>query len=209
MKINNLFPSREDAQNIFAWASEQNSGAWTAHCEVAGRTAEIIANKCGLNAERAYVSGLLHDIGYYSYRDGTGEKDHIFAGYDLMTKKGYDDIAKICLSHSFPCKNVKEFASSYIKCNDTEMDFILTFLSETTYDDYDKLIQLCDSLCLSQGVVILEKRLVEVVMRKGFGDFTLNKWGKWFEIKDYFDNMCGMNIYKLFCNEINANIYSN
>ena len=207
MKSTILIPSREEAENLLAWADGQNPGPWTGHCRTAGRTAEAIAQKCGLDADRAYVSGLLHDVGYYSYRNGEGEKDHIFAGYDLMTQKGHGDIAKICLSHSFPCNDVREFASSYIKCSEKEMDFIAAFLTETVYDDYDRLIQLCDALCWPQGAVILEKRLVDVVMRKGFGDFTLRKWGKWFEIKDYFDGLCGMNIYNLFHDEIIAGIF--
>ena len=199
---------RKEAEQLLAWGAEQNPGPWTEHCKVVGRAAATIAHKCGLDAERAYISGLLHDIGYYDYRDGKSRKaDHIFTGYELLTDKGHEDIAKICLSHSFPCNEVREFASSWIKCNEKQMDFITTFLSETIHDDYDKLIQLCDSLCLPQGVVVLEKRLVEVVMRKGFGDFTLNKWSKWFSIKDYFDELCDINIYNLFYDEIKTNIF--
>ena len=207
MKSDSLIPSREEAENLLVWASDQNPGPWVEHCRCTGRAAETIAQKCDLNAERAYVSGLLHDIGYYSYRDGKGEKDHIFAGYDLMMKKGYGDIAKICLSHSFSYKDTRALASSYINCNDEEEAFITAFLTETIYDEYDKLIQLCDALCLPQSVVILEKRLIEVVMRKGFGDFTLNKWSSWFSLKDYFDKRCGMNIYNMFCNEITTSIF--
>ena len=202
-----LIPSREEAENLLTWASEQNPGPWVEHCRAVGRAAETIAQKCGLDADRAYISGLLHDIGYYSYRDGKGDKDHIFAGYELMMKKGCEGIARICLSHSFNIQDIEAFASSYIKCTDEEMAFIVKFLAETVYDDYDKLIQLCDSLCLPQGAVILEKRLVDVVMRHGFRDLTLKKWAMWFSLKDYFDKLCGMNIYNLFYNEINTNIF--
>jgi len=199
---------REEAEELLIWAHEQNPGPWTEHCRVAARAAEVIARKCGLDAERAYVSGLLHDIGYYDYRDGKSRKaDHIFTGYELMMEKGYEDIARICLSHSFSCQDIRTIASSYINCNDEEMAFITAFLTEAIYDDYDKLIQLCDSLCLPQGVVILERRLMEVVMRKGFGEFTLEKWSAWFELKDYFDEKCGTNIYNLFYDEINASIF--
>ena len=207
MKSTILIPARKEAEDILTWANEQNPGPWIGHSRAAGRAAEAIAQKCGLDEQRAYVSGLLHDIGYYSYRNGKGEKDHIFAGYELMMKKGYRDIAKICLSHSFPYQDIRSLASSYVRCNNEEMTLITTFLSETTYDDYDKLIQLCDSLCLPEGVVILEQRLMEVAMRKGFGDFTLEKWGTWFSLKAYFDKLCGMNIYNLFYNEIHDSIF--
>ena len=207
MKKNITFPSKEEAEKLLAWASKQNPGPWTEHSRVAARVAETIAQKCGLDVERAYVSGLLHDIGYYSYRDGKSERDHIFAGYDLMMEKGYDDVAKICLSHSFPYQDIRALASSYINCDGEDMAFITKFLAETVYNEYDKLVQLCDSLCLPHGVVTLEKRLMEVVMRKGFGSFTLEKWDAWFALKDYFDNVCNMNIYNLFYNEIETSIF--
>ena len=202
-----MHPTRDEADKILAWANECNPGPWINHCKVAARAAETIAEKCGLDTERAYVSGLLHDIGYYSYVNGKGEKDHIFAGYEFMKKRGYDDIAKICLSHSFPCQDVRELASSWLTCNDAETAFITKFLTKTKYDDYDRLIQLCDAICLPQGIVIMEKRLMEVVMRKGFRDFTLNKWRAWLSLKDYFDKLCGINIYSLFYYEISANIF--
>lgn len=200
---------REEAEKLLTWAHEQNPGPWIDHSRVVARAAETIAQKCGLDAERAYVSGLLHDIGYYSYRDGKGEKDHIFAGYELMMKKGCEDIARICLSHSFSCQDIKTFASSYINCSDEEMAFIIAFLADTIYDDYDRLIQLCDSLGLPQGVVMMEKRLIDVVRRHGFRELTITKWDSIFALKEYFDKMCGMNIYNLFYDEIKANIFKN
>ena len=210
MKQNNLIPSpsREEAEKLLSWASEQNPGPWVNHSRITGRAAETIAQKCGLDSEKAYISGLLHDIGYYSYRDGKGGKDHIFAGYDFMMEKGYEDIARICLSHSFACQDVRTFASSWINCDDKETALITEFLAETIYDDYDKLIQLCDSLCLPQGVVIMEKRLMDVVMRHGFRELTLKKWDSQFALKEYFDKKCSMNIYNLFYDEIKTSIFS-
>jgi putative nucleotidyltransferase with HDIG domain len=195
-------PSVQEAEEILTWANGQNPGPWIEHCRVAARAAGTIALKCGLDEKRAYVSGLLHDIGYYDYRDGKGTTDHIFTGYELMKKKGYETIARICLSHSFSCQDIKSFAASYINCSDDEYSFITKFLSETIYDDYDKLIQLCDSLGMPQGVVLIEKRLVDVVRRHGFNEFTLKKWDSYFELKNHFDTKCGMNIYDLFCDEI-------
>ena len=202
-----MLPTKVEAEQLLAWAQECNPGPWVSHCRVAARAAEAIAKKCGLDSEKAYVSGLLHDIGYYSYVDGKGDKDHILAGYDLMVKKGYDDIARICLSHSFSIQDAESISSSYMVFNDEETAFVTNFLTDTVYNDYDKLIQLCDSLCLPQGVVIMEKRLLEVVMRKGFGDFTLKKWGAFFSLKDYFDKLCGINIYSLFYDEISKDIF--
>jgi hypothetical protein len=199
---------RKEAEKLLEWAHEQNPGPWTAHCRVTGRAAEAIAQKCGLDSERAYISGLLHDIGYHTYRDGKGEKDHIFAGYDFMMNKGCDNLAKICLSHSFTLRDINAFASSYIKCSDEEMAFITKFLAETVYDDYDKLIQLCDSLGMAHGIVLIEKRLIDVVSRHGFRESTIEKWNSIFAVKDYFDKLCNTNIYNLFRDEITADIFT-
>lgn len=205
----NIILSREEAGKLLSWGGEQNPGPWTDHCKVVARAAETIAHKCGLDTERAYVFGLLHDIGYYAYRDRKGKTSHIYTGYELMTQKGCDDIARICLSHSFPypCKDIKALSSFDANWTDEGLLVINAFLSETTYDDYDKLIQLCDCLGTAQGVVVIEKRLMDVTKRHGFNDFTIKKWGAFFSLKEYFDKTCGMNIYNLFCDEIKADIF--
>ena len=82
-----------------------------------------------------------------------------------------------------------------------------SFLTEIIYDDYDRLIQLCDCLGTTKNVVILEKRTIDVVKRHGFTDFTLKKWDSQFALKEYFDKLCGMNIYNLFYDEIKTDIF--
>ena len=84
LKQNKLYPSREEAEKLLSWGSGQSPGPWANHCRVTARAAETIADKCGLDADKAYVSGLLHDTGYYIYRNGKGEKDHIFSGYESL-----------------------------------------------------------------------------------------------------------------------------
>jgi len=92
-------------------------------------------------------------------------------------------------------------------CNNDEKTFISSFLSQAIYDDYDKLIQLCDCLGTVQGVTTIEKRIVEGVMRKGFNENTLKNWAAYFKQKDYFDKKCGINIYNLFYDEILSTIF--
>lgn len=202
MKSSFIYPSKENADKILLWASEQNPGPWIDHCKVAARIAETIAGRCGMETERAYVSGLMHDIGYYDYRNGKGRTCHIFTGYELMMERKWESIAKICLSHSFPFRNVKAYGGTDFNCNEEQLNQITTFLSETEYDDYDKLIQLCDTLGSAQGVCILEKRNLNVVMRSGFNEFTVKKWDSFFALKDYFDSKCDANIYTFFYEEI-------
>jgi len=200
-------PSREEAVQLLSWGSDQNPGPWTEHCKVAARVAAAIAKECGLDEDRAYVSGLLHDIGYYSYRNGKGQTCHIYMGYELMMEKGYESIARICLSHSFPIKDIRAYGGSDLNLTADQVSMVTSFLADVEYDDYDKLTQLCDTIGSAQGVVIAEKRMLDVIMRNGFKDLTIEKCRSYLALKDYFDNRCGRNIYSLFHDEMTADIF--
>jgi len=193
-----MIPTREEAEQILIWAEELNPGIWINHCKVAARAAETIAKNCGLDGNRAYVSGLLHDIGRYK---GFRELYHVYAGYELMKNKGYDEIARVCITHSFPNTNIDEFFGNN-DCSLEENDVMITFLSNITYDEYDKLIQLCDAICTVKGVSILEVRLLDVIRRHGIKENMLDKIEAFFDLKIYFDSLCSMNIYDLFYDEI-------
>ena len=195
---NKMLPSKEEATRLIKWAYDCNPGAWASHSKTAARAAEAIADKCGLDRDRAFVSGLLHDIGRY---EGVTELRHTYAGYELLSRKGYSSIASICLSHSFPSQNVDEYFGKN-DCTFIESELIKSFLTDTIYDDYDKLIQLCDAISAAAGVCLIEVRIIDVIRRYGFSKFTLGKIEAIFDIKEHFDEICGMNIYDLFHDEI-------
>ena len=207
MNLSNIIPSREEAESIFLWAYEKNPEPWAAHCRVVARAAETIALKSGLNPEKAYTLGLFHDIGYCFYQNRKASTCHIYSGYQLMMKKGYKDVARICLTHSFPYKDIKAYGGADMFCSEDEKLFVSSFLSEATYDDYDKLIQLCDCYGTAEGIISMEKRMMGVVMRAGFNELTVKKWERYFEIKDYFDEKCGMNVNNLFYDEIKTSVF--
>lgn len=187
-------PSVAQAEKLLSEAEKLNAGLWVAHNRTAGFCARAIAEKCyDLNPEYAYVLGLLHDIGR---REGVSDMKHIIDGYRFMKSMGYDDSARICLTHSFPYKNINSYNGKNV-CSEEETEFIQTFLENTEYDDYDRLIQLCDAISFPDGATFLEKRLVDVVMRRGFNDYTLQKWKAFFELKEYFDNKTQTDIYKI------------
>ena len=192
-------PAKKEAEDLLLWAFEKNSGNWIDHSKTVARAAKTIASQCGLDDNTAYILGLLHDIGRY---EGATELRHIYAGYNLMSEKGYSHNARICLTHSFPYKDIKSYNGKN-DCTKDETKQIQTELKKYEYDHYDKLIQLCDSICMAQGVCLMEKRLVEVVRRYNiYNQAILKKWNAFFELKEYFDNRCGMNIYQLFYEEI-------
>lgn len=199
-----MVPTRDDAKDILCWGASQNPGPWVDHSKNVARAAETIAKQCGMDPERAYVSGLLHDIGYYSYRDGVGEACHIYVGYKLMLSKGYDVVARVCMTHSFPVQDIRAYGGSDMGDEGAE---IAGLLSSYVYDDYDKLVQLCDCLCAAQGICTMEKRMIGVAMRHGFGDFTVKRWEAFFALRDYFNKKCRVNVYTLFRNEIIDDVF--
>jgi len=208
MDFNNVFPSRHEAELLLQIGYDENPGPWVDHCKMTARAAEKIAKKCGLDAEKAYVFGLLHDIGYAEFRDYKGRTGHIILGCERMLQKGFGAVARICLSHSFPYKNIAAYGGKDTNWSEAEKENIIQFLADTDFDDYDKLIQLCDSLATAEGVCLIDKRMMDVVMRHGFGEFTVRKWEATFALKDYFDRLCGENIYNFFAEEIIKDVLS-
>ncbi len=187
-------PTITEAELILNDAEKLNSGLWINHSKTAGFCAKAIAEKCdNLDADTAYTLGLLHDIGR---RNGITDMKHIIDGYNFMASLGFEKNARICLTHSFPYKDIKSYTGQN-DCTAEETKFITDFLLHTEYNDYDKLIQLCDALSFPNGATYIEKRLVDVTLRRGFNELTIPKWKSFFELKDYFDNKTGTDIYKL------------
>ena len=184
----------EQAMQELKIAVQNNPGPWEQHSLVAADNARIIAEKVpGMDAEKAYVMGLLHDIGR---RVGVTGMRHIVDGYNYLLSIGQTELAPICITHSYPIKDPELFAGKK-DCTAEEKELVQAVLDNRAYDDYDRLIQLCDAISLPTGACIMEKRFVDVVMRHGMFAYTVDKWKKYIEIKKYFDSLCGCNIYSL------------
>jgi hypothetical protein len=56
---------------------------------------------------------------------------------------------------------------------------------------------LCDSLALPSGFCLMEKRMVDVVMRYGTKPLTVPKWKAFFAIRDDFEREIGQSVYNL------------
>lgn len=185
-------PSIAETERLINEAEKLNPGLWIAHSKTAGFCAKAIAEKTDiLEPNVAYSLGALHDIGR---RYGITDMRHIIDGYKFMLSMGYIDCAKICITHSFPYKELKSYNGNN-DCSEEDIRFIQDYLSTTEYDDYDRLIQLSDAISFPNGPTYIEKQLVDVTLRRGFNEYTIQKWKAFLELKNYFDNITGMDIY--------------
>lgn len=189
---NQTWPCRADAEALMQWASDHNPGAWVDHSRHVAFAAEAIGGAAGLNAEKCYVLGLLHDVGRYP---GRTQARHLLDGYNLCMEKGWPDAARICLTHSFPVPEIEVFIG-WVDTTEEEKAFVAEFI-QRKMDDYDELIQLCDALATSAGCCMLEKRWVDVLMRYGWSEHNPAKWKQTLAIKRKFDALAGCNIYDL------------
>ena len=184
----------EQAKRELYIAAQQNPGLWEQHSLVAADNARRIGEKVpGMDPEKAYVMGLLHDIGR---RVGVTGMRHTVDGYRYLVSIGETPLARVCITHSYPVKDPDLYAGRQ-DCTPEEEMLVRQVLEERDFDDYDRLIQLCDAISLPTGPCILEKRFVDVVMRHGMESFTTDKWKAYYQIKGHFDALCGCNIYNL------------
>ena len=93
-----MYPTREEAEKLLIDAETCNPGQWVSHSRITAHCAEKIAQYAGMDPEKAYVLGLLHDIGR---KFGVFHLKHVSEGYKYMMSLGYDEVARICLTHSF------------------------------------------------------------------------------------------------------------
>ncbi len=111
-----------------------------------------------------------------------------------MLSLGYDEVARVCLTHSFNNQTLEE----YIGQNDTtpeEYQQIKSALDTMVFDEYDRLIQLADALAGSHGVLDIEERMLDVKARYGF--YPEAKWSRNMELKSYFEAKSGSSIYHI------------
>jgi hypothetical protein len=187
-------PSSTEAHLLLKEAGELNPGPWVQHSINVAKAARIIAEKHPrLDADVAYVLGLLHDIGR---REGRFLSRHIMDGYSFLLNLGYDDSARICLTHCFVIPNLNAYPGEF-DCTPQELEFIRDYISSIKFTEYDLLIQLCDGISLPSGFCLLEKRMIDVAMRLGISDKTIPSWEARFRIKEMFENTIGCSIYQI------------
>lgn len=187
-----MLPTIEQAEFLLEDAEKGNPGLWVKHSRVAAHCAKSIASVCGdMDVDKAYILGLLHDIGR---KFGSRHLGHVSDGYSYMMSLGYDEVAKVCLTHSFCNKSTDGYIGKFDTTAE-ELNLINTSLEKIEFDDYDRLIQFCDCLAGTEGVVDIEDRMLDVKRR--YGSYPQEKWDSNLELKRYFEAKTGKNIYAI------------
>lgn len=185
-----MLPTREEAEKLLIEAEGCNPGPWGNHSRVVAHCAEKIAQECGdMDSDKAYILGLLHDIGR---KFGVRHLGHVSDGYSYMMSLGYDETAKICLTHSFNSQTTDEYIGKF-DTSEEELNMIQDALKTVVMDEYDRLIQLCDSLAGAEGVLDIEERMEDVKRR--YGSYPQNKWDGNLKLKEHFEEKMGRDIY--------------
>ncbi|MDR1693725.1 MAG: HD domain-containing protein [Lactobacillaceae bacterium] len=189
--FNSLFEKRNSSPYPF---SEKHQTELINHLVATAEIAKTIAeNTPYLNPEKSYVYGLLHDYGRIvdERREGIF---HGLAGYYALIND-YPDIAKICLTHSFPDKDLD------IEKKPMPREMLLgciPLIRNIQYDDYDRLIQLCDNINKFGMPCTIEERYKDIAERYNVSLESLQPLIDSLNgLKIYFGNMCNKDVYEI------------
>lgn len=170
---------------------------WIYHCICVGNAAGKIAEALGLNVDFAKTLGYIHDIGK---RNGYDHKikPHGINGYEYILEQGYDDeYASICITHSYLNNDMNCVAGGVPSKERYKYDFTKEYVKNHEYTIYDKIINLCDLMCTTVNMT-LEKRLIDIMTRKGVHENTVYHITEAQKLKTWIDEQLGFNVYNLF-----------
>lgn len=186
--------TRSIAEDALRQAHEANPGPWADHSRYVALACENIAKRCRhLDTDEAYILGLLHDIGRYA---GVTSERHLIDGYRYCMERGWEKAAQICISHAFMIQDI-ETSIGVFDMPPEDKVFMAEFVKRAQYDDYDLLVQLCDSLALPTGFCLLEKRFVDVAIRYRTHPATVDRWKAVLNIKAHFEEILDCSIYEV------------
>ena len=185
-----MYPTKEQAEKLLIEAEKLNPGPWGNHSRTAAHCAGKIASYCeDIDENKAYVLGLLHDIGR---KFGTRHLGHVSDGYSYMMSLGYDEVARVCMTHSFTDGTTNDYVGKF-DTTEEELQLIRTTIKNIELDEYDKLIQLCDAMSGSEGVMNMEDRMNDV--RRRYGYYSQQKWDSNMALRVHFEEKMGMDLY--------------
>ncbi len=186
-------------QMLESFRGTTQSDKWIEHCicvgDTAGKIAKALTEKgYNVDVEKTITLGYVHDIGKYN-----GESHgHEIIGYNYLKDKGYDEeYYNICITHSYLNNDIICTAGGVP--NPKDKPFIAEFIKTHKYTIEEKLINLCDLMCPQGGKVFtIDKRLIDIMIRRGAYTNTQYHIKETYKLKAYFDNLLGYNLYDLF-----------
>ena len=169
---------------------------WITHCICVGNSAGKIAQKLNLDEDFAKTLGYIHDIGK---RDGYDNKiKHEIRGYNYILELGYDkEYASICITHSFLNNDINCVAGGVPSKDIYKYDFIKEYVENHEYTIYEKIINLCDLMCKYNNM-ILEKRIIEIMLRRGCHENTVYHITEAQKLKKEIEELLNCSVYSLF-----------
>lgn len=190
---------KEEAEKLLqkAWderiIDDEKIKNWIKHSYNVAYVAETIGELSGLDPEKCYVMGLLHDFG----RGQDKKIRHTILGYKSLKQNGVsEEVARIAITHLYILQDGSNLKNQYIDFQNDEQRFVENYLKNIEYDDYDKLIQLSD---LIGGIKIqtIEERMFSVFCRYNITN-TMQLCTQIKNLKEYFENKIRSSIYEPF-----------
>lgn len=188
-----------EAKNIIENSrSHTEKDAWIDHSLCVGNTAGKIAKALkdkgvNIDVDKTTALGYIHDIG-----KKVGPYDeHVINGYNYLKEQGYDEeYCNICLTHSY-LNNDINCTGGKGPSSIEKIPFLINFIKEHEYTIEEKIINLCDLMCTTV-ICTVDKRLINIMLRRGTWENTQYHLKEVYKLKEYFDNLLGYNLYNLF-----------
>ena len=132
--------SIEKAYSFLEDAPRKNKELWIKHSVNVAIVAERLAEQLKLDSKKAYVLGLVHDIGRRK-KEHVGLR-HIIEGYNFLEEQGYKEEARVCLTHTFYSRNLVKPNLTKANTNLTrnEIEFISDYINKNGFNIYDKIL---------------------------------------------------------------------
>lgn len=170
------------------------------HVIAVGACASILASACGLDVMKAGIMGYCHDIGKMISDERKDKSFHGLTGYKYFKSVGEDELAQICLTHSFPEPEFK--IGEYVSYGLENMNEVKELLNNIKLTDYDRLVQLSDLMVNFDGQKVFYDSLKDRMnyIEKTYSvehQYIRIKYKKAIKLKRYFEQKYNCNVYKL------------
>ena len=154
-------PDRKTAEQALKEAYQSNPGVWVDHSRYVALACENIARRCAdMDSEKAYILGLLHDIGRYP---GVTSERHLIDGYRCCMERGWEKAAQICISHAFMIQDIRTSIGKF-DVSEEDYQFMEQFVDVTirygvhpaTIDRWKKILEIKEYFQGKMGCSIYE-----------------------------------------------------